>query len=104
MEIGRDEAGIILARDVENVARAAAGLLSVQLSGVEFSALVSFAFNVGIGNFRGSSVLKAVNGGDRAAVPRRLQLWTKAGGQVLPGLVRRRIAEARLFAGKDEGV
>ncbi len=67
-----------------------------------FRRLVSFAYNVGIGNFRGSSVLKAVNAGHHGAVPRRLQLWCKAGGRQLPGLVRRRAAEAELFLGKGQ--
>jgi lysozyme len=42
--------------------------------------------------------LQAVNAGDLAAVPRRLNLWVKAGGRTLPGLVRRRAAEGALFA------
>lgn len=100
LEISRDEAAKILARDVAQFAAAVAALLKVQLPAHQFSALVSFAFNVGMGNFRASSVLKAINAGDLAAVPRRLQLWTKAGGRELPGLVRRRAAEAELFLGK----
>jgi GH24 family phage-related lysozyme (muramidase) len=87
----------ILARDVENFARGVEGALTVTLNDNEFSALVSFAYNVGLGNFRKSSVLKAANAGDREAVARRLQLWVKAGGKTLPGLVKRRAAEAQLF-------
>lgn len=100
LEVSRAQANEILARDVEAVARGVRGLLKVPLADQQFSALVSFAFNVGIGNFRQSSVLKAVNARDFAAVPRRLQLWTKAGGRVLPGLIRRRAAEAELFVGE----
>jgi lysozyme len=99
MEISRAEAAAILAEDVARFAADVARLLVVRLADHQFSALVSFAYNVGIGNFRGSSVLKAVNCGDFAAVPRRLQLWTKAKGRQLPGLVRRRAAEAELFLG-----
>lgn len=102
LEVSRAQANEILARDVEAVARQVTALLKVPLASQEFSALVSFAFNVGIGNFAKSSVLKAVNAGDFAAVPRRLQLWTKAGGKVLPGLIRRRAAEAELFVGEAE--
>ena len=97
LEISRAEAEKILARDVDGFARGVAKLVTVQLNDNEFSALVSFAYNAGLGNFAASSVLKAVNAGDRAAVPRRLQLWVKAGGRVLPGLVKRRAAEAALF-------
>ena len=97
LEVSRAEADAILRRDVEQFARDVASCLRVALSPAQFSALVSFAYNVGTGNFRASSVLKAVNAGDFAAVPRRLQLWTKAGGRVLPGLIKRRAAEAELF-------
>jgi lysozyme len=74
--------------------------LTRQISPLQFSALVSFAYNVGLDGFRKSSVLKAVNAGDDDAVPRRLGLWVKASGQTLPGLVRRRAAEAALFVSK----
>jgi lysozyme len=92
------EANDILARDVEQFARGVRELLRVELTDGQFSALVSFAYNVGLGGLKKSSVLAAVNARDFAAVPRRLQLWVKAGGRVLPGLVKRRAAEAALFA------
>ena len=66
-----------------------------------FDALLLFAYNVGLGAFRSSSVLKAVNAGAFDTVPRRLQLWVKAQGRVLPGLVKRRAAEAALFMGDN---
>ena len=93
----------ILARDVEAVAAGVAKVLRREISPAQFSALLSFAYNVGLGNFGKSSVLKAVNAGDFEAVPRRLQLWVKAGGRVLPGLVKRRAAEAILFASGGDG-
>lgn len=95
--ISHDEAVGILARDVEVFARGVSAALHVAVTDGQFSALVSFAYNVGLGNFRKSSVLRAVNAGDLAAVPRRLNLWVKAGGRTLPGLVRRRAAEGALF-------
>lgn len=98
MAIDEAMAETILRRDVEQFADAVRRSLTRRLDERQFSALVSFAYNVGIGNFRSSSVLRAVNAGDFDAVPRRLQLWNKAGGTVLAGLVRRRAAEAELFA------
>ena len=97
MTITAAEASEILARDVAAFAFGVEAALKVNLPPAQFSALVSFAYNVGLGNFRSSSVLKAVNGGDMAAVPRRLLLWNRAGGRVLPGLTRRRAAEAELL-------
>jgi lysozyme len=98
MTVSRAEAEAILARDVAAFAAGVAALIRVDLGDEQFAALVSFAYNVGLGNFRSSSVLAAVNGRDFAAVPRRLQLWCKAGGRVLPGLQARRAAEGELFA------
>jgi lysozyme len=96
----RAEADDILKRDVEKFAVGVRKSLTRQISPLQFSALVSFAYNVGLDGFRKSSVLKAVNAGDDDAVPRRLGLWVKASGQTLPGLVRRRAAEAALFVSK----
>lgn len=97
MAMSRTEAEDVLRRDLAMFAQGVASALKASLAPAQFSALVSFAYNVGLGNFRKSSVLKAVNEGNFDAVPRRLQLWVKAGGRVLPGLVKRRAAEAELF-------
>jgi lysozyme len=98
-EITEAKAEEILRADVENFATGVSTCLKRDLEPAQFAALVSFAFNVGLGNFRRSSVLRAVNDGNFAAVPRRLLMWNKANGRVLPGLVSRRAAEAELFAG-----
>jgi GH24 family phage-related lysozyme (muramidase) len=63
----------------------------------ECAALVSFAYNVGVGGLKKSSVLRNHNAGNKDAAARAFNLWTKAGGQVLPGLVRRRADEAALY-------
>lgn len=63
----------------------------------QFGALVSFAFNVGLGNLGKSTLLQRVNARRYAdAVPEFLK-WTRARGKVLRGLVRRRQSEANLF-------
>lgn len=97
MEITEAEARDVLARDVARFARAVERALTRELSPQQFSALVSFAFNVGEGAFARSSVLAAVNEGNFAAVPERLNRWVKADGRTLRGLVRRRAAEGELF-------
>jgi lysozyme len=97
MKITRLQAEQVLASDVASFALGVEQLLTVPLTEGQFSALVSFAYNVGLENFRKSSVLRAVNAEDFAAVPRRLSLWVKSRGRVLPGLVARRAAEASMF-------
>ncbi len=99
LRITKEDAEKFLRRDVEGCVREIASVIRRPLNAQQFSALVSFCYNIGSSNFRKSSVLAAVNAGDLDAVPRRLALWTKAGGRVLPGLVRRRADEAALFVG-----
>lgn len=103
LRLTAQEAADILARDAAHFADGVRDALKVTVSDAQFSALVSFAYNVGLGNFRRSSVLKAVNEGRMEAVPRRLALWVKAGGRTLPGLVTRRAAEAALFVDGNNG-
>lgn len=98
MIMSEAEARRVLAADVRIFAEDVRAALTREVSPEQFSALVSFAFNVGAGAFRRSSVLKAVNAGDFAPVPQRLALWVKADGRTLEGLVRRRKAEAELFS------
>ena len=62
-----------------------------------FDALVSFAFNAGLGNLQRSQIRMRANRGDWVGAAEALMDWTKGGGKVLPGLVRRREAEKALF-------
>ncbi len=67
----------------------------VTLSQHQFDALVSFAFNCGIGNLKSSSLLKKVLANpDDKAIAAEFRRWNRAAGKVLPGLVRRREEEA----------
>ena len=64
----------------------------------QFDALVSFAFNVGIGRLNRSALLKVIrNGGSKAQITREFKRWVFAGGHRMPGLVKRREWEARRF-------
>ena len=63
-----------------------------------FSALVSFTFNVGTGNLRKSTLLKKVNANPKdPSIRAEFMKWTRANNVVLKGLVRRREAEAKLY-------
>jgi len=63
----------------------------------QFDALVSFAFNLGIGALAKSTLLKKHLVGDYAGAAREFAKWKFGGGKVLAGLVKRRAAEARLY-------
>lgn len=62
-----------------------------------FDALVSFAFNAGLGNLQRSTIRMKANRGEWAEAAEAFMQWTKGGGRVLPGLVKRREAEKALF-------
>ena len=62
-----------------------------------FDALVSFAFNAGLGNLQRSTIRMKANRGDWEGAAEAFMAWTKGGGKVLPGLVKRRLAEKALF-------
>lgn len=67
------------------------------VGGPRLAALTDFAFNLGIGALRASTLRKRVLAGDWDAVPGELLRWNKAGGRVLKGLTLRRQAEADLI-------
>lgn len=67
----------------------------------QFDALVSFAYNVGEGGLARSSVLAYANQGEFKKAADAFALWNRAGGQVEPGLVKRRALEAALFLRTD---
>lgn len=63
----------------------------------QFAALVSFAFNVGLGNLEESTLLRMHRDGHYGAAAKQFARWNRAAGKVLPGLVKRRAAEAELY-------
>jgi lysozyme len=71
--------------------------VTVPLTQGEFNALVDFVFNAGSGNFSSSTLLADLNAGNYAAAAAQFQRWDLAGGQVVAGLLRRRIAEENEF-------
>lgn len=104
MRISIDEAERILSNDIDIFEDGVAKLLRKARVNVvephEFDAMVSLAFNIGLGAFARSTVLARYLRGDKAGAGAAFSFWVKANGQTLPGLVRRRKAEAKLFAGK----
>lgn len=71
--------------------------VKVELNQDQFDALVSFCYNVGLGNFQKSSMLKAINLKDFAKAAIQFPLWANAGGKKIPTLVKRRAEEQTLF-------
>jgi len=78
-----------------------AGVLKASPSLISYprvlGAMTDFAYNLGVARYRGSTLRKRVDEQDWDGAVEQLMLWTKAGGRILPGLVKRRQAEAVLM-------
>lgn len=98
LTITKGEAIDILKRDLRKFESVVLGAVKVALTQHQFDALVSFCYNVGPRAFTGSTLLRKLNAGDYASVPRELMKWTSGGGHKIQGLVNRRSAEAGLWA------
>lgn len=75
----------------------AAFLLCPALADDSLSAIADFAYNLGIGRLKASTLRRKLNAGDIEGAKLELSKWTKGGGRILPGLVARRAAEAALL-------
>lgn len=72
-------------------------MVLVRLTQDENDALVDLVFNIGIGNFDASTLLRELNAGDVRGAAAQFDLWDHCSGVVLAGLLRRRQAETALF-------
>lgn len=97
MTITKDEATLILRSDLGRFERGVESLVKVDLTQHQFDALVSFAFNCGLGALKKSTLLKRVNAKRFDEVPAEFMKWTRGGGRQLAGLVRRRRAEVEMW-------
>lgn len=90
-------AKVLLKQDIAEFEEEVKKLGVAQTEG-QLDALVSFAFNLGIGNLKSSTLLKTIReGGSMPAIKQEFKRWVYAGGKKLPGLERRREWEARRF-------
>lgn len=101
MTITEAQAASYLMRGLEKFADQIKGGITVPVTGNQFGALVSLAYNIGPGAFLKSTLLRKLNAGDYAGAADQFLVWNKAKGKVLKGLTRRREAERALFLRKD---
>jgi lysozyme len=97
LEISQGRADELLAESLAKFETGVESLAKVPVNSNEFSALVCFAYNVGLDNLKKSTLLNCLNKHNRIAAGSEFLKWTKAKGIELPGLVRRRQAEKALF-------
>jgi lysozyme len=72
-------------------------VLKVPLEQNQFDAIVSFAYNVGLGSLKSSTLLKKINDGKFLEASKEFGRWNKANGKILDGLTKRREAERQMF-------
>jgi lysozyme len=90
----------ILYSDLKIASEAVSRNVRVKIPEYTKAALISFTFNVGISNFKKSTLLKLINKGDIEAACHELPKWVYAKGKKLKGLVNRRQAEMELCLGE----
>ena len=91
------DADDLLGRDLETSERWVSRLIKKPISENQFSALVSFTFNVGCGALQRSTLRMKLNRGEYLGAADEFPKWRRAGGRILAGLVRRSAAERALF-------
>ena len=92
-----EEVDELLYEDLERFEIGVERLSKVSLSQGQFDALVSFSFNVGLGNFQSSTLRSKLNRSDYEGAADEFWKWRRAGGRILQGLVKRRADEKALF-------
>lgn len=86
-----------LEQDLAEAERGVEAALKVPVTDAQFSALVSLAFNVGTERVAGSTLLRKLNEGDVQGAAAEFPRWDHAAGLEVAGLLRRRLAEQRMF-------
>ena len=95
--ITQAEADALLRKDIEKFEKGVNNYTNVPLNQSQFDALVSFSFNVGLGAYRDSTLLRLLNGADYEGAAGQFGRWVNGSNGPLPGLVRRRDAEEKLY-------
>jgi len=96
-----EDAESMLADEMDEYEGYINNMVKVELQQHEFDSLVAWVYNLGPTNLSESTMLKVLNGGQFDRVPDEMNRWTRAGGEILEGLVRRRQAESLMFQNLD---
>ena len=88
------------AADLAKFAAGVSAAVTGETAQNQVDAMVSLAYNIGVGAFKSSTLLRKHNVGDFAGAQAQFAVWNKQAGKVLPGLVKRRAAEAAMYQGE----
>lgn len=95
--ITRDAAEERLKREVAEFEGGVLALCTRMPSPNQLAAMTCLAYNVGLGNFKGSTTLRRHNGGEVVGAANAMLLWNRAAGKIMQGLINRREAERALY-------
>jgi len=102
-EIDKKEAEKMLLDTIKSVEKQVKNVVEVKLPAHKLAALISFTYNVGIGNLSKSTLLGWLNSNPNySEIPSQFRRWNRGGGKVLKGLIRRREAEIELWDGTSQ--
>ena len=97
-EITREQADLMFKSTANTFASKVNSLINVCLTQNQFNALVSLSYNIGIGAFKGSTLLKMVNASpNNPTIKNEFLKWKMAGGKVIQGLLNRRVKESEVY-------
>jgi lysozyme len=97
MRIDDSQVDAYLREDLAEAEEAINRLVKCELNQHQFDALVSFVFNIGVGAFAKSTILKLLNQCDMAGAAKQFARWNKVKGRIVGGLIKRRALERRIF-------
>lgn len=99
LTVTQAQADALLAADLDRFERGVTAAVHRTLQQHEFDALVSLAFNIGLGAFGASTLVARLNDADLLGAAAQFTVWNKAGGKFNPGLLTRRTRELLTFVG-----
>ncbi len=86
-----------LALDLDRFMAGVKSVLRHKVNDRQLAAMTSLAYNIGVGAFKGSTLLRKFNAGDIEGAANEFPRWNKANGKVMRGLTNRRLDEQKLF-------
>lgn len=99
--ISYDEACDLAMRDMYRAFQVIESDITAPMTLHEIAAVMDFVYNVGAGNFKNSTLLRMINARQYGLAAEQFERWDEAAGQVMAGLLRRRLAEEQTFNTKD---
>lgn len=99
MVITAQQAEKMLCDDVAKFESGVSSLITAPTTQGQFDAMVSLAYNIGLGNFGKSTLLKKHNARCYTCAADQFRVWNRANGKVMNGLTKRRAAEREVYMG-----